>query len=78
MLHHKYDLKREMFSVGKWNRVNSRRLMKNNINTIDDIRDIFIEVNKGIISDEEIYLVTNKYKILLNEMDFFVDLMIIF
>ena len=52
--------------------------MKNNIHIIDDIRDIFIEMNKGIISDEEIYLVTNKYKILLNKMDVFVNLIIIF
>ena len=29
----------------------------------------FIELNKGIVSDEEICLVTNKYKTLLNEMD---------
>ena len=43
--------------------------MKNNIEIIDGIEDIFIEKNKGIVSDEEIYLVTNQYKTLLNEMD---------
>ena len=33
------------------------------------MKDKFIVMNKGIVSDEEIYLVTNKYKTLLNEMD---------
>ena len=42
--------------------------MKHHIEIIDGIKDIFIEMNKGIISDEEIYLVTSKYKNLLNEM----------
>ena len=54
MLHHKYDIKCEMFSVGKWNRVNCWRLLKHNIHIIDDIRDIFIELNKDISSDKEI------------------------
>ena len=43
--------------------------MKHHIDIIDDIKDTFIEMNKGIISDKEICLVTNKYKTLLNEMD---------
>ena len=30
---------------------------------------MFIETNKDIVFDEEICLVTNKYKTLLNEMD---------
>ena len=47
-----------MFSGGKLNRVNCWRLL----NIIDDIGDIFIEMNKDISSDEEICLVTNKYK----------------
>ena len=51
-----------MFSGGKLNRVNCWRLLKDNIHIIDDIRDIFIEMNKDISSDEEICLVTNKYK----------------
>ena len=46
------------------NEVNCRRL-----DITNDIKDIFIETNKDIISDEEICLVTNKYKTLLNEMD---------
>ena len=33
------------------------------------MREIFIEMNKGVVSDEEICLVTNKYKNLLNEID---------
>ena len=43
--------------------------MKDHIDIIDDIKDTFIEMNKGIISDKEICLVTNKYKTLLNAMD---------
>ena len=43
--------------------------MKHHIDIIDGTKDIFIELNKGIVSDEEICLVTNKYKTLLNEMD---------
>ena len=51
------------------NGVNYRRLIKNRINIIDGIKDIFIAMNKGIVSDEQICLVTNKYKTLLNKMD---------
>ena len=51
------------------NGVNCRRLMKHHIDTINGINDIFIETNKGIVSDKDICLVTNKYKILLNEMN---------
>ena len=43
--------------------------MKHHIDVINGIKDIFIERNKCIVSDEEICLVTNIYKKLLNEMD---------
>ena len=43
--------------------------MKHYIDITDDIKNIYIETNKDMISDEEICLVTNKYKTLLNEMD---------
>ena len=46
-----------------------RRLMKHHIDIIDGIKDIGIEMNKGILSYEDICLVTNKYTTLLNEMD---------
>ena len=54
-----------MWSIigGKLNGVNCRRLMKHHIDIIDGvgIRDIFIEMNKSIVYDEDIRLVTNKY-----------------
>ena len=43
--------------------------MKHYIDVINGMREIFIEMNKGVVSDEEICLVTNIYKKLLNEMD---------
>ena len=43
--------------------------MKHYIDITDDIKNKYIETNKDMISDEEIYLVTNKYKTLLNEID---------
>ena len=43
--------------------------MTYHIDIIDDIKGIFIETNEGIVSDEEIYLVTNELKTLLIEMD---------
>ena len=43
--------------------------MKHHIEIIDGIKDIFIEMNKGIVSDEYICLIPNKYKTLLKEMD---------
>ena len=51
------------------NGVNCRRLTEHHIDDIDGIKDIFIEMSKGIIFNEDTSLVTNKYKILLKEMD---------
>ena len=53
----------------KLNGVNCRRLIKHHIDVINGIKDIFIEGNKDIVSDDEIYLVTNTYKTLLSEID---------
>ena len=39
------------------------------IKIIDGITLIFIENNKGIISDDEIKFITNKHKDLLKEID---------
>ena len=43
--------------------------MKHHIEIINGIKQICIEINKGIVSDEENVLVTNKYENLLNKMD---------
>ena len=43
--------------------------MKNYIDIINSINEIFIEMSKDVVSDIEIYMITNKYKNLLNEMD---------
>ena len=46
-----YHIKREAwFSGAKLNGVNCRRLMDKNEEIINSIRDIFIEMNKGIVS----------------------------
>ena len=43
--------------------------MKHHIEIINGIKEIFIEMNHSVVSDEEVCLVTNKYKKLLHEMD---------
>ena len=43
--------------------------MKHHIDIIDGIKDIFIEMVECTVSNEAIYLITNKYKTLLNKMD---------
>lgn len=43
--------------------------MNHYIDIIDGIKDLFIEMNKGIVFFEEICLVINKYKNLLNELN---------
>ena len=50
-----YHIKREAcFCGAKLNGVNYRRLMDKNEEMINNIRDIFIEMNKGTVSDENI------------------------
>ena len=51
------------------NGVNCRILIKHLVDIIDGIRDMFIEMSKGIVSNEDIRLITNKYQILLKEMN---------
>ena len=54
------------FFSGKLNVVNYRRLMKYHIDINNGINTIFIEMSKCVVSNVEIYTVTNKYKISLN------------
>ena len=50
-----YHIKREVWFVGfKLNGVNCRRLMDQNEEIINRIRDIFIEMNKGTVSEDKI------------------------
>ena len=64
ILLHKFDIKCEVFG-GKLNGVKCRRLIKNHVDIIGEMRDIFVDMNKGIVSNECICLITNKYKTLL-------------
>ena len=36
--------------------------MKNHVDIVDGIRDVFLKMSKGIVSNEDIRLITNKYK----------------
>ena len=51
---HKFDIKREVFFGGKLNGVNCRRWIKHYVDIINDINEIFIEMSKGGVLDEEI------------------------
>ena len=65
-----YHIKREAwFGGAKLNGVNCRRLMNKNEEIINKIRDIFIEMNKGTVSEEYIHIYCDKYKQILTEMD---------
>ena len=52
-------MKHELSFGGELNAANCRRLMKDYIDMIDCIKDIFIKTNKGIVSNDEVFLVTN-------------------
>ena len=43
--------------------------MDKNEEMINNIRDIFIEINKGIVSDENINIHCDKHKQILTEID---------
>ena len=43
--------------------------MTHYLDTIDGIRDIFIEMSNSIVSDEGMILIINKYKTLLKDID---------
>ena len=50
-----YHIKRESwFGGAKLNGVNYRRLMDKNEEIINSIRDVFIEINKGTVSEDNI------------------------
>ena len=51
-----------MWSGRKVNSVNCGRLMKHHNEITDGIRLISIETSKGIVSDDNINLITNKHK----------------
>ena len=34
--------------------------MKNHVDIVDGIRDVFLKMSKGIVSNEDIRLITNK------------------
>ena len=65
-----YYIKREAwFGGGKLNGVNCRRLMDKSEEIINRIRDMFIEMNKGIVSDNNIDVYCKDHKQILTEMD---------
>ena len=65
-----YNIKREAwFGGAKLNGVNCRRLMDKNEDIINSIRDIFIEMNKGTVSENNIDIYCKDHKQNLTEMD---------
>ena len=65
-----YHIKHEAwFGGAKQNGVNYRRLMDKNEEIINNIRDIFITINKGTVLDEDINIHCDKHKQILTEMD---------
>ena len=65
-----YHIKREAWFGGdKLNEVNYRRLMNKNEKIINKMRDIFIKMNKGTVSEENINIYCDKHKQMLTEMD---------
>ena len=65
-----YHIKREAwFGGAKLNGVNCRRLMDESEEIINSIRDIVIEMNKGIVSEDNINIYCNEHKQILTEMD---------
>ena len=65
-----YHIKREVwFGGAKLNGVNCRRLMNKNEEIIISIRNIFIEINKGTVSEDNINIYCKEHKQILTEMD---------
>ena len=65
-----YHIKQESwFGSAKLNGVNCRRLINKSEEIINKIRDIFIEMNKGTVSEENIHIYCDKHKQVLTEMD---------
>ena len=66
-MHH---IKREAWLGGtKLNGVNCRRLMDQNELIINNIRNLFIEMNKDIVVEENINMYCDKHKQNFNQMD---------
>ena len=58
-----YNIKRRAwFGGAKLNGVNCRRLMDKNEDIINSIRDIFIETNKGTVSENNIDIYCKDHK----------------
>ena len=65
-----YNIKREAwFGGAKLNGVNCKRLMDKNKDIINSIRDIFIEMNKGTVLENNIDIYCKEHKQILTEMD---------
>ena len=65
-----YHIKWEAwFGGSKLNGVNCRKLMDKNKVIINKIRDIFIEMNKATVSEENIHIYCDKHKQIFIEMD---------
>ena len=58
-----YHIKREAwFGGATLNGVNCRRVVDTNEEIMNKIRDIFIEMNKGTVSEENINIYCNEHK----------------
>ena len=67
---HTYNIKREAwFGGAKLNGVNCRRLMDKNEDIVSSIKDIFIAMNKGKVSEQNIDIYCKEHKQILSEMD---------
>ena len=64
----KFYLKREVLCK-KLNGVNYRRLIKQYFDIINGFKQTFVKMSNILVIDEEIYLLTNKYKWLLKEIN---------
>ena len=65
-----YHIKREVwFGEAKVNRVNYRRLIDQNKVIKNIIKDVFIKMNKGTLSEENINMYCDNHKQILNEID---------
>ena len=65
-----HNIKREaLFGIAKLNGVNYRKVMDKNEEIINNIRDIFIEMNRGTVSDENVNIYCDKYNQIFTKMD---------
>ena len=67
---HMYHIKTDAwFGGAKLNGISCRRLMEKNEEIINSIREIFIEMNKGTVSENTIDIYCKYHKQILTEMD---------